>query len=171
MARRSATRSTPSAPTPPRRYPVTGLFRRLGAWLYDALAAALVLLLSGVLGYGIAWLLQRLGVVSTGEHTLANWLSHQPTYSLYLGLVLCGYYLWFWCRNGQTPGMKAWHLRLQQPNGQQLTLAQGLIRLFTSAFGLGNLLAPFDPQKRAFQDIWAETEMVVDDGNETTPAA
>lgn len=171
MARRTATRPTPTAPTPPRRYPVTGLFRRLGAWASDALLAAVILLLAGLLGYGLAWLLQLGGRINTGESSLGDWLSHQTLFSLYLGLVLCGYYLWFWCRTGQTPGMKVWHLRLQRQDGQRLGLSQGLIRLFTSAFGLGNLLAPFDRQDRAFQDIWAESEMVVDDGDAAKPAA
>ncbi|MCD8547484.1 MAG: RDD family protein [Aeromonadaceae bacterium] len=171
MARSKTTRPTPTPSAQPRRYPVTGLFRRLGAWLLDALLAGALLLLAGVLGYGLAWLLQLIGLVKTGESSLGDWLSHQTLYSVYLGLVLCGYYLWFWCRTGQTPGMKPWHLRLQRPDGQRLGLAQGLIRLFTAAFGLGNLLAPFDHQRRAFQDIWAESEMVVENGSEAKPAA
>ncbi len=38
---------------------------------------------------------------------------------------------------------------------------KALIRVGTSAFGLGNFTVPIDPKKRAFQDMWASTQVVV----------
>ncbi len=48
------------------------------------------------------------------------------------------------------------------PRGSNIRVTQALIRLATSAFGLGNLLCVFNrAHPRAFQDIWAECEVVV----------
>jgi uncharacterized RDD family membrane protein YckC len=46
-------------------------------------------------------------------------------------------------------------------NGDRISATQALIRLATSVFGLGNLTVPLDPKKRAFQDMWAKTQVLV----------
>ncbi|MGL5303961.1 MAG: RDD family protein, partial [Aeromonas sp.] len=67
-----------------------------------------------------------------------------------------------WTHLGQTIGMRAWRMRIQNEDGSPIRVTQALIRLATSAFGLGNLMCVFNRQRpRAFQDIWAECEVVV----------
>jgi len=57
--------------------------------------------------------------------------------------------------------LKAWKLKLQNKDGSNIRIAQACIRMGTSAFGLGNLLAPFSKEKQSFQDLMAECEMIV----------
>lgn len=143
-------------------HPRAGLMRRLAAWFYDALLALSLLIIAGFAGYGIAWLLQAMGVLQLHpEQDLADWLAGQWLYSLYLGAVVCGFYAWFWCRAGQTLGMHAWRLRVQNRDGSNIRFTQALVRLATAALGLGNLLVPFDRQRLAFQDHWAHCEVVL----------
>ncbi len=56
--------------------------------------------------------------------------------------------------------MKAWRLRVQNSDGSNITITQSLIRMSTSAFGLGNLFSVFK-DRNAFQDLWAECEVIV----------
>ncbi|GAM64506.1 transmembrane protein [Vibrio ishigakensis] len=57
--------------------------------------------------------------------------------------------------------MRAWKLRVQNPDGTNISVTQAVIRVATSAFGLSNFAVPIDPQKRGFHDIWAKSEVVV----------
>lgn len=147
-----------------KQYP--GLFRRLGAWLYDSLVVAAVLMLAGGAAMAIAALLLHFGLFELGSYQdLSAYMTQHPVvgllYTAYLTLVIIGFFAYFWCKGGQTLGMRAWKLRLQNKDGSNIRLTQALIRMGTSAFGLGNLLAPFSKEKQSFQDIMAECEMVV----------
>jgi len=83
-------------------------------------------------------------------------------FSLWLAGVLCSYFVWFWCRVGQTPGMVRFQLRVQNTDNSLLRVGQALVRLATSAFGLGSCMVIFDRREfLAFQDYWAGCEVVV----------
>ena len=45
-------------------------------------------------------------------------------------------------------------------DGSNITFTQSLIRIATSAFGLGSFMALLK-DRNAFQDLWAECEVVV----------
>lgn len=150
----------------PASAPTAGLLRRLGALLYDALVVTSLLIIAGFIGMGIAKLLLITGMASVpaGEDTVWLLTRHSLSliYTLWLAFVVCGFYTWFWTRAGQTVGMRAWRLRIQNEDGSQLRVTQALIRLATAAFGLGNLMCLFNRKHpRAFQDIWAECEVIV----------
>lgn len=147
-----------------KQYP--SLFRRLAAWFYDSLVIAAVLMLAGGAAMAVMALLTSLGLVDTsGYQDISAYMTQHPSvsllYTLYLALVIIGFFAYFWCQGGQTLGMRAWKLRLQNKDGSNIRLTQALIRMGTSAFGLGNLLVPFSHEKKAFQDIMAECEMVL----------
>ncbi|GHA66336.1 RDD family protein [Photobacterium aphoticum] len=147
-----------------KNYP--GLFRRLGAWIYDSLVIAAVLMLAAGVATGLAALLAHLGWIdTTGYIDISAYMTQHPVigmlYTAYLAVVMVGFFAYFWCKAGQTLGMRAWKLRLQNKDGSNLRFTQALIRMGTSAFGLGNLMAPFSREKQSFQDIMAECEMVV----------
>jgi uncharacterized RDD family membrane protein YckC len=115
---------------------------------------------------GVAYLLllSNLAQVPAGQDALWLLTHHQYSviYSAWLAAVIGGFYAWFWTQAGQTVGMRAWSLRIQNQDGSNIRFTQALIRLATAAFGLGNLMCLFDrKQPRAFQDIWSECEMVV----------
>lgn len=161
MAKRKPVQPT-TPPPPTQRHPSAGLLRRLGALIYDYLVVISLLIIAGFIGMGVAHLLLATGMASVPEGKDASWLLTSPFYSAWLALVICGFYTWFWTRAGQTIGMRAWRLRIQNTDGSNIRITQALIRLATAAFGLGNLLCLFNRKSpRAFQDIWSECEVIV----------
>ena len=145
------------------QYP--SLLRRLGAWLYDTLIVSAILIIAGAVAMAIVAALLAIGILSLGDYQDASdYLMSNPTasmlYSAYLAIVIIGFYSYFWTQAGQTLGMRAWKLKLQNEDGSPIKITQALIRIATSAFGLGNLLA-FNNTRRSIQDIIAECEMVV----------
>ncbi|KFN18467.1 RDD family protein [Aeromonas bestiarum] len=161
MAKRKPVQPTSTSPTAP-HYPSAGLLRRLGALLYDYLVVISLLIIAGFIGMGVAHLLLATGAATIPEGKDASWLLTSPIYSAWLAFIICGFYTWFWTRAGQTIGMRAWRLRIQNADGSNIRITQALIRLATAAFGLGNLMCLFNRKApRAFQDIWSECEVVV----------
>ena len=143
-------------------FPSAGFFRRFAAWVYDFLVAVAIVMLASGIALGFAALLTATGVVSLPDDMdHAAWLNSSPLYGIYLLLVLAGFFGWFWRRSGQTLGMRAWRLKVQQRDGSRLTRKQTFIRLLTCLFGLGNLWVLVDfKHRRAWHDYAAGTELV-----------
>jgi len=136
-------------------------FRRLGAYLYDLFALGAVLMLAAILALFVVSIANKFAIIDLSLYQdSADYLSHNPLYFIYLCMVMLGFYTYFWTQAGQTIGMKAWRLRVQNSDGSNITFTQSCIRMATSAFGLGNIMALFT-SRNAFQDLWAETEVVV----------
>lgn len=144
-------------------YPRAGFFRRLGAFVYDLLLSLALVMLAGAIAVGSTALLHSINLISLGDAVdVAAYLDSQAWYAFYLLGCFCAFYVWFWHKAGQTLGMKAWRLRVQQLDGHNLTVTQCLVRLTTATVGLGNLLVIFDRGNlRAFQDYMSDSEMVV----------
>lgn len=143
-------------------FPSAGFFRRLAAWVYDVLVAVAIVMLASGIALGVAAVLTASGWVTLPDGVdHAAWLNSSPLYGLYLITVLGLFFGWFWYRSGQTLGMRAWRLKIQQRNGSRITKKQTLVRLITCCFGLGNLWVLVDRKnRRAWHDYAAGTEMV-----------
>ena len=158
---------TADLPSPP-----PGLFRRLGALFYDGL------LLLGILFFATAILLP-----------FRSGRAFQPGdlgYSAYLLAVVFVFFGWFWTREGQTLGMRAWKIRLISANGSAITWYQAALRFFPGLvclglfklgaiawpgavkwaalaslvlFGLSFLWAMVDREKRCWHDVIADTRI------------
>jgi uncharacterized RDD family membrane protein YckC len=120
--------------------PTAGLRRRLAALIYDTFLLFALTLAYGALLLIIKILFKTLvnsdGLLEEIQIPAAlQWLS-------FLGwlLVLGGYYFICWRKQGQTLGMKAWRVRLQQTNGP--LNAQGML-VTTEQCIKRSLLAPF----------------------------
>ncbi|MCP5079238.1 MAG: RDD family protein [Psychromonas sp.] len=141
--------------------PRANVFKRLGAYLYDLFALAAVLMFAVIFAILIVIIGNNMGLINLSAYQdIADYLGKNSLFITYLGLVIVGFYGYFWSKGGQTIGMKAWHLRVQNSDGSNISFTQALIRMATSAFGLGNILALFK-NRNAFQDLWAECEVVV----------
>jgi len=141
--------------------PRAGLFKRLGAYIYDLFALMAVLMLAGIVAVLAVIIATNMGVVDLSTYQdEADYLSQSNLFASYLGFVVVGFYSYFWCKGGQTIGMKAWRLRVQNSDGSNISFTQSLIRVATSALGLGNILALLKG-RNAFQDLWAECEVIV----------
>jgi uncharacterized RDD family membrane protein YckC len=75
--------------------------------------------------------------------------------------------LLFWLKKAQTPGLKAYSLKLHTSNKQQnITFIQALIRYFATLIAVISVLLLFIPffrhDKRTFQDIFSNTHIVLE---------
>ncbi|HEU0196525.1 MAG TPA: RDD family protein [Nevskiaceae bacterium] len=93
------------------------VWRRFAAAGYDGLFL-LALCLTGIL---VAAFVQELLRLPSGP----GWERFLRIYMFFLGLLLFG---WFWSHGGQTPGLKAWHLRLLRADGRALRWPVAAVR-------------------------------------------
>jgi uncharacterized RDD family membrane protein YckC len=141
---------SPAASAPPAGDP-SGLLRRLGALVYDAI------LMAGVLFAATLALLPLRGGEAFHPHDLVF-----SAYLLIVGFVFCG---WFWTHGGQTLGMRAWKIRLLACDGGPVSWRRAAIRYLCAwmslgLFGLGYLWVWLDPHKRSWHD-WASGTHVI----------
>jgi uncharacterized RDD family membrane protein YckC len=128
-----------------------GLLSRLAAIIYDSLQLIAVLFLATALTLPL----------TGGEAIPPN----TPSFTVYLLLVCFVFFGWFWTHGGQTLGMRAWRLRIQQPNGAPITWRQAVIRfvlalLSWGCLGLGFWWIAFDQQGRGWHDLGSGTLLV-----------
>ena len=141
--------------------PRAHFFRRLGAYFYDLLVLAATLMLATIVALLAVYIGEKANIINLAMYRdYADYLSKSAIFIAYIAFVVAGFFTYFWTRGGQTIGMKAWRLRVQNSDGSNISTTQSFIRLGTSAFGLGNLLALL-ANRNAFQDLWAECEVVV----------
>lgn len=95
--------------------PVTpSVKRRLAAMLYESL-----LLFGVVFVTGFAF-----DTLTGSRHALTLRSARQAILFLAIGV----YFIFFWCRSGQTLAMKTWRIRLVAANGQRLRLQSAAVR-------------------------------------------
>tara|TARA_R110000764_G_scaffold196383_1_gene281525 strand:+ start:315 stop:809 length:495 start_codon:yes stop_codon:yes gene_type:complete len=145
-------------------FPACGLIRRLSAAGYDLLLLLAVLMVAtfGYLGIYIG----IYGEAEAHQQAEAGGFVGDHLLSLIVLLITTGFYLFFWTRKGQTLGMQAWRIRLQQPSGQSITRKQALIRLLVSqaswlCAGLGFFWQLWDKQSRSWHDIASGTQVIM----------
>mgnify|MGYP003624457168 FL=1 len=150
--------------TPTGDFPACGLVRRLAAAGYDLmlLLAVLMVVTFGYLGIYIGFY----GEAAAHQQADAGGFVGDHLLSLIVLLVTTVFYLTFWTIKGQTLGMQAWRIRLQQPNGESISHKQALIRLLVCQLswlcgGLGFFWQLWDKQSRSWQDIASNTQLVV----------
>ena len=100
------------------------------------------------------------GVENIQPNAIAQWLS-------FMGWLIClmGYYFICWRKQGQTLGMKAWRIKLQQPDGSMATPRQCLVRtvlacLSMAVAGIGYLWCLLPSASGCLHDIYSGTEVV-----------
>lgn len=94
------------------------IIKRLLAIFYDAF------LLIAILFLAMALLL----LISAGH----PFQDGDPLITAYLLVVSFGFFGWFWTHGGQTLGMRAWKLRVQQRSGDAITWRQTVVRFATA---------------------------------------
>ncbi len=152
-----------------------GFLRRFGAILYDGF------LLFAVLFFASLFVVIPFGI--TYEHPL------YPIYVLYIYLVAFLFFGWFWTQQGQTLGMKTWHIQVRQNNGELISWKQALLRysaallfFIPAAAGyfwvntayshtfiliglipvaMNYLACVFDPERRTLHDMISRTRLVL----------
>lgn len=144
--------------------PTAGVFRRLAALVYDAF------LLFGLL---VAPLFIITAVRSPKADLQNGSVAHdlpsiapQPVMLLYMILVIASFYCYFWHRSGQTLGMQAWRIRVDNENGSRANWPQCFMRAaigFISLVcaGLGYWWIWIDKDRASWHDRASNTRVVV----------
>jgi len=129
-----------------------GIARRLGASCYDLLLLCAALLVSTLI---------------LMPFTQAAIPEGNVLYQIYIVGVVYIFYAWFWVHGGQTLGMRAWKIRVELDNGDNLGWGVAALRLVLAilTFGAGLLWCLWDPRHRALYDVLARTQVIrVDKG-------
>jgi len=139
-------------------YKPAGLLVRLVAMFYDALLLLSALMIATAIALFV---------------TKGASLAHNPFFRTTLFLICFSFYAWFWLHGyawfwlhgGQTLGMRAWKLRLQNKDGRPITIWQALLRFLVAipslAFaGLGFLWMLIDKDKMTWYDRFSESVIV-----------
>jgi len=148
-------------------FPRAGFRRRMASWLYDALIAIAVYMTAGAASFLIISLLVHFGAFGLqGYEHLSDAITN--TYWLLLPnefwklAWVAFFFIWFWSKSGQTLGMKAWRLKVQNQDGSLMTKTTAIKRLLPTLLGLGNFAVLVDRKnKLSIQDRLTDTEVVL----------
>lgn len=133
-----------TAPKRPAR--TAPLWRRAAALAYDLLFVIAVVILATFLA-----------LLFTGGEPVPPEGPGQWLFRLYLLAWIAGYFVFFWCRFGQTPGMKVWRLLLIRERDEDACLWPMAARfgfglLCIATLGILFLAAQADPKRRTWFD-------------------
>ncbi|WP_394175545.1 RDD family protein [Thalassotalea litorea] len=148
-------------------YPRAGFRRRFGSWVYDVLIAIAVYMCAGAISFGIFGTLFSMGIIDNqGFNHPIDLQQSSVIWSLLIYLWnlswVSFFFIYFWARSGQTIGMRAWRLKVQNQDGTLISKTIGVKRLVFTLLGLGNLLVIVDRKnKLSLQDRYTDTEVVV----------
>lgn len=148
----------------PSNYPPANFIRRFAALVYDLLLAVSIAVIAHLLLSVILIIIAQSSVLSL-EHYKEGLVGFLATYRsahlLFLISCVAIFFMWFWTHGGQTLGMKAWRLRIQNEDGSPIHPRQAVVRVCFAFAGLGNLAMLVDWQrKRALQDRLSDSVMV-----------
>lgn len=137
------------------------LWRRLAAMVYDSFLLTAIALFYTSIHLFIKAQLFGVEAIKTARAGTAGDIF------LFIGaLVAIGcFFYWFWTRNGQTLGMQAWRLRVEQEDGKNITGKQTLIRVIVApcsllCIGIGYFWCLAGKQQ-SWQDIASGTRIVL----------
>lgn len=144
--------------------PIAPLWRRLAAMFYDSLL--LVALVMVVTGIYLAALGGIMGEEALKAHLDSGGISHDPLYKSLLFLSVFFFFAYFWRRLGQTLGMQAWRIRIQNADGSTISWLQCILRFMTAliswaCLGLGYLWMLWDRNRLTWHDRYSDSQVVV----------
>ena len=151
----------------PVTFPRAGFRRRFGSWIYDLLIIIAIFMLSGYVCVALFVALDAMELISIARSGFgidwnATHLAYKVAFNFWCVAWVCLFFVYFWSKKGQTLGMRAWRLRLQNRDGSLLSKTTAIKRLVPTLLGLGNIFVIFDRKnKLSLQDRVTNTEVVV----------
>jgi uncharacterized RDD family membrane protein YckC len=151
----------------PVTFPRAGFRRRFGSWIYDLLIIIAIFMLSGYVCVALFVALDVMGLISItrsgfGIDWNATHIAYKVAFNSWCLAWVSLFFIYFWSKKGQTLGMRAWRLRLQNLDGSLLSKTTAVKRLLPTLLGLGNLTLLVDRKnKLSLQDRLTNTEVVV----------
>lgn len=131
----------------------------MGAMLYDTLLIV-ALLMCVTAAYIFIALQLHGGTLVTGKVAAQG-----PLYQSILLISTFSFFAYFWTRHGQTLGMQAWRLRIQNSDGSLIRLPQALLRFFGAllsllCFGAGYGWMLIDRDRMTWHDRLSSSQVV-----------
>lgn len=140
------------------------LLRIMASMGYDSLLLAAI-----SIGYGA--IVTLLGVAFMGSPPAGQHLHFplivQVLISLIWVLILMGFYVYFWCRFGQSLGMKTWRIQVVDANSLEKISLQQAVRRSAWAWpslllaGAGYWFSLVHPKGRLLHDLLTGTRLVL----------
>lgn len=139
------------------------LWRRLAAMAYDSvliMAIWMVVAFIVLASFGIDNARTVDGDVVTLDPLYKNVLLVAMIFSAWT------FFAWFWNHSGQTLGMQAWRVKVQNADGSSLTVKQTVIRFFGALLsmlpaGCGYWFMLFHAEKKSLHDLMSSSEVVL----------
>lgn len=134
---------------------------RFLAYILDGLIVTAILIVMT-----IALSLVLVGIGRSGSATAAVAVVGTVVYVISVLLVTLAYFPYFWAKNGQTPGMKPFHLYIvRDSDGGKISGAQAFVRLLgfwvsAAVFYLGFVWVFIDARRRGWHDLIAGTVVI-----------
>lgn len=142
--------------------PIAPLWRRIAAMLYDSLLIFAI------------WIIVAFFVLSAFGIEEARTLEGDAVvldplyrYTLFAAMLASSFLFfgWFWTHSGQTLGMQAWRIKVQNADGSPISWRQVALRYITAPFsllllGLGYLCMLIDPLRRTVPDRASGSQVV-----------
>lgn len=131
-----------------------GLGRTLGAMLYDSLLLFSVMIVGTYAAIGVRRLFTDPSQIANDPQGAVHGLLYQG----FIVLLIAGFFTCFWRLQGQTLGMQAWRIRVQNEDGSRLHYSQCLLRCLAGllswlCLGLGYWVMLFSTNKRSWSDM------------------
>ncbi|HCM47853.1 MAG TPA: RDD family protein [Colwellia sp.] len=148
-------------------FPRAGFRRRFGSWIYDLLIVIAIFMLSGYVCVALFVALDAAGLIAItrsgfGIDWNASHSAYKVAFNSWCVAWVCIFFVYFWAKKGQTLGMKAWRLRVQNQDGSLISKMSAIKRLVPTLLGLGSLIVLFDRKnKLSLQDRLTNSEVVV----------
>lgn len=148
-------------------FPRAGFRRRFGSWIYDLLIIIAIFMLSGYVCVALFVALDAMELISIARSGFgidwnATHIAYKVAFNFWCVAWVCLFFIYFWSKKGQTLGMRAWRLRLQNRDGSLLSKTTAIKRLLPTLLGLGNIWVIFDRKnKLSLQDRVTNTEVVL----------
>lgn len=139
------------------------LCRRLAAAGYDMILCLALLIVATAL-YKLAQMTWY-GEAHLRVMSEAGAMDHDPLLSILLLGLPFAFFAGFWTRTGQTLGMQAWGIRVQNANGSAISVRQALLRYLTAmaswlCLGMGWWWMLFDSRRRTWHDLGSRSQVV-----------
>ncbi len=139
-----------------------GVCRRLGAMLYDGLLMLAIIMVGTGAAIGLRTLFTDPTLIAADPQGSV----HGIFYQAFIVVLIIGFFSCFWRLSGQTLGMQAWRIRVQNVDGSRLRFSQCVLRcgagvLSWLCLGLGYWVAFFSAGKRSWSDMLSDSVTVV----------
>lgn len=130
------------------------LWRRLAAIIYDSIVIAAIWIVVGFIVLS-AFGIEQAQIVENDAVVMDPWYRFTLFASMLLSAFL--FFAWFWTHSGQTLGMQAWKIRVQNTDGSAISYWQALQRYVLAPFsflllGVGYFYMYFNADKNTLHD-------------------